>query len=89
MLIMLVCFGQKRRGGEVEKRIIILFLVMAAGITPANQLAVAGELEIDTVNGGIVVNPEFQIRSDLYAVLSSLSFYLPFSFLVGIFCVLY
>ena len=41
---------------------------MAAGITPANELAKAGELEIDPNNGGIVVNPELQIRSDLYAV---------------------
>jgi hypothetical protein len=46
-----------------------IFSVVAAGITPANQLAHSAGLEVDTINGGIVVNPELQIRSNLYAVI--------------------
>jgi len=50
-------------------------VVVAAGIVPSNEIAIAGDLEIDPSNGGIVVNPEFQVRSNLYAAGDVASYY--------------
>jgi hypothetical protein len=46
----------------------IFVAVFATGIVPQIDIAIRSGLEIDEVNGGIVVNSELMARSDLYVV---------------------
>eukprot|EP01113_Clastostelium_recurvatum_P024817 TRINITY_DN2967_c0_g2_i3.p1 TRINITY_DN2967_c0_g2~~TRINITY_DN2967_c0_g2_i3.p1 ORF type:complete len:590 (+),score=163.67 TRINITY_DN2967_c0_g2_i3:1808-3577(+) len=50
-------------------------VVLAVGITPANELAKLGKLEIDPTNGGIVTNAELMSRSDVFAAGDVVSYY--------------
>ncbi len=44
------------------------YLVVCIGLEPNIDLAKTAKLEVDPVNGGIVVNPELEARHDLFAV---------------------
>ncbi|KAK5578756.1 hypothetical protein RB653_008429 [Dictyostelium firmibasis] len=50
-------------------------VVVAAGIIPNTNVVKSTSLEIDTVNGGYVVNPELQARTDLYVAGDVASYY--------------
>jgi programmed cell death 8 (apoptosis-inducing factor) len=50
-------------------------VVVAIGIRPSNEVAIYGDLEIDSKNGGIVVNSELQARTDVYAAGDVASFH--------------
>eukprot|EP01114_Cavostelium_apophysatum_P014190 TRINITY_DN3616_c0_g1_i2.p1 TRINITY_DN3616_c0_g1~~TRINITY_DN3616_c0_g1_i2.p1 ORF type:complete len:577 (-),score=144.16 TRINITY_DN3616_c0_g1_i2:157-1887(-) len=50
-------------------------VVVSIGITPAVDVAVAAQLEIDQKNGGIVANAELETRSDLWVAGDVVSYY--------------
>ena len=50
-------------------------VVVAAGIKPNTSLATLGDLEIDSKNGGILVNAELQARSNLWVAGDVASYY--------------
>jgi apoptosis-inducing factor 1 len=61
--------GSNRLVVELEdgSQITTDFVVVAAGVKPNVGIAEDANFEIDRNNGGVVVNHEFQIRSDIYA----------------------
>eukprot|EP01133_Synstelium_polycarpum_P017199 gene17199-20498_t len=50
-------------------------VVVAVGLVPNTDVAKSTTLEIDTVNGGYMVNPELQARSNIYVAGDAASFY--------------
>ncbi|KAN0021897.1 hypothetical protein ACTFIU_004042 [Dictyostelium citrinum] len=50
-------------------------VVVAAGIIPNTNVVKSTSLEIDPINGGYVVNPELQARTDLYVAGDVASYY--------------
>jgi len=50
-------------------------VIVSVGITPSIDVARSSKLELDPKNGGIVVNTELQVRSDLYAAGDVASYY--------------
>jgi apoptosis-inducing factor 1 len=50
-------------------------VILAVGDKPATQFAELAQLELDTKNGGIVVNGELLARSDIYAAGDVASYY--------------
>ncbi|XP_022658303.1 apoptosis-inducing factor 1, mitochondrial-like isoform X2 [Varroa jacobsoni] len=57
------------------KQIIVDRIVLAMGSEPNIEFAQKSGLEVDKKNGGIVVNSEFQVSTDLYAAGDACSFY--------------
>ncbi|TGZ66141.1 hypothetical protein CRM22_005494 [Opisthorchis felineus] len=64
-------------GGDKVEDVDVDHVVIAAGIEPNTQLADSAGLEIDPVNGGFLVNAEFEARAGIYAAGDAASYWDP------------
>ncbi|KAG5444344.1 Apoptosis-inducing factor 1, mitochondrial [Clonorchis sinensis] len=63
-------------GGKVEE-VEVDHVIIAAGIEPNTQLADSAGLEVDPVNGGFLVNAEFEARAGIFAAGDAASYWDP------------